>query len=103
MTVSTIICNIVVVIKQLTSLLFIVATLVFLWGVIQYVIAGEDEKKVGQGRKYITYGLFGLFVMLAMWGLVFAIYRTVFGTSPSLLPFTSSCPSQNLTPILTPS
>ncbi len=98
MTVSTIICNIAAVLNQLIGLLFIVATLVFLWGVVQYVIAGEDEKKVGAGRKYITYGLIGLFVMLAMLGLVFAIFRTVFGVSPSVNPFSSPsvCSGQNL-------
>ena len=91
MTITTIICRIVVVLNQLIDLLFVVATLVFLWGIIQYVIAGGDEKKVAEGRKYIVYGLVGLFVMLAMWGIVFAAYRTVFGTSPSIFPSSSSC------------
>lgn len=94
MTVTTIICRIVTVLGQVEALLFIVATVVFSWGVIQYVIAGGDEKKLAEGRKYIIYGLIGLFVMLAMWGITFAVYRTLFGTSPSIpIPSPSTCPS----------
>ncbi|QQG42794.1 MAG: hypothetical protein HYW15_01120 [Candidatus Giovannonibacteria bacterium] len=96
MTITTIICRIVVVLGQVEALLFIVATVVFSWGIIQYVIAGGDEKKVAEGRKYIIYGIVGLFAMLAMWGITFAIYRTIFGTSPSIpIPSPSSCQGLN--------
>ena len=59
----------------------IVATVVFLWGVVKYVIAQGDEKKLAEGRKYIIYGLIGLFVMLAMWSIVTAVKNTVFNNS----------------------
>ena len=65
--------------NQLIGLLFVVATLVFLWGVIRYVIAGGDEDKLKEGRQYIIYGLIGLAVMLAVWGIVNAVVTTLFG------------------------
>ena len=78
LTFSRIIQNIEGVLNKLVGLLFVVATVVFLWGVIQYVIAGGDEKKLEQSRSFIIYGLIGLFVMVAMWGIVRAVCSTLF-------------------------
>lgn len=63
-------------------ILFLVATIVFLAGVIMYVSAGGAEDKIQKGKKYIIFGLIGLFVMVAVWGLVKIIVNFVFGTSP---------------------
>ncbi|MEK9175017.1 MAG: hypothetical protein AAB795_00320, partial [Patescibacteria group bacterium] len=41
-----------------------IATLVFLVGVIQYVIAGGDEKKTAAAKQYMLYGIIGLVVMV---------------------------------------
>lgn len=53
--------------------LMILATVVFLWGVIRYVTAGGDEDKLKEGRQFIIFGLVGLFVMVAVWGIVTAL------------------------------
>ena len=79
MTIAQILQRIEAVVRQLTSLLFIVATVVFLWGVILYVIAGSDEKKIETAKSFLIWGLIGLFVMVAMWGLVNAVFTTIFG------------------------
>lgn len=94
MTISTLFGNITLVLNQLIGLLFIVATVAFLWGVIQYVIAAGDEKKLAEGKKYIIYGLVGLFVMVAMWGIVYAVRNTLFDTgtfNPCITPGQSGC------------
>ena len=62
-------------------ILFLVATIVFLAGVIMYISAGGKEDKIQKGKAYIIYGLIGLFVMVAVWGLVRIIISLVFGTS----------------------
>ena len=51
-------------------ILFAIATIVFLWGVILYITSGGDEDKRKEGRNYIIFGLIGLFVMVAIWGIV---------------------------------
>ncbi len=66
-------------INQAIALLFAVATLVFLFGVIQYVIAGGDEKKGATARSYMLYGIVGLAVMAAAWGLVNLLVNTFGG------------------------
>ena len=79
MTISKILQNIETVILQFTNLLFVVATAVFLWGVILYVIAGADEKKMETAKGFLIWGLIGLFVMFAMWGLVTVVFTKIFG------------------------
>lgn len=60
-------------------LLFILATVVFLYGVVKYVLANGDEKQLASGRSFMIYGLIGLFVMVAMWGIVTAAVNSFFG------------------------
>lgn len=57
------------------------ATLIFFWGVIQYVISQGDQKKLEEGRKYMLYGIIGLAVIASVWGLVNLILLTVFGSN----------------------
>ncbi|MBI2628060.1 MAG: hypothetical protein HYW71_01325 [Candidatus Niyogibacteria bacterium] len=45
-------------------------------GVLQFVTSGGDEEKRKEGRDHIIYGLIGLFIMVAVWGLVNAIAGT---------------------------
>jgi len=51
------------------------AVLVFLWGVLKYVIASDDNGKA-KGRTYMLWGIIGLFVMVSVWGLVYMIQQT---------------------------
>ena len=51
--------------------LFAVAFIVFIWGILQYfILARGDEEKQSVGRSYILYGLVGFFLMVSVWGLV---------------------------------
>ena len=57
-------------------LLLVIATLVFIWGVIQYIIAGTSEQRKKEGQNLIKWGLIGLLVIVAMWGFVKIIGTT---------------------------
>lgn len=74
-----------VVLNRVIPILMIVATIVFLWGVIRYITAGGDEEKLADGRRFIIFGLVGLFVMLAIWGVVRAIVAQ-FGVGGGVIP-----------------
>ncbi len=69
------------IIRILLGFIFVLAGLVFVWGVFKYITAAGDEKKVEEARKFIGYGIIGIVVMFVFWGLV-NIIITFFGFSP---------------------
>lgn len=66
--------NIVAVLKSLANaivpLFMVVAVAVFLWGIVRYITAAGDEEKQKAARGWIIYGLIGMFVMVAFWGII---------------------------------
>ncbi|MBU1102115.1 pilin [Patescibacteria group bacterium] len=52
------------------GVLFSLATAYFIWGIIQYVVSGGDEKKLEQGKKHMVWGIIGMAIMGAAWGIV---------------------------------
>ncbi|MDO8600594.1 MAG: hypothetical protein Q7R73_03170 [bacterium] len=52
------------------NFLLVLATLVFLWGIIRYVSAGGDAAKVKEARSYILWGIIGLAIMGSVWALI---------------------------------
>ena len=58
-----------IILNRIIPILMIIATIVFLWGVIRYITASGEEEKLAEGRRFIVFGLIGLFVMVAIWPL----------------------------------
>ena len=59
-------------------LLFAAATLMFAWGIVQYIkSAGSAQSQ--KGKDIMLYGIIGLFVMASAWGIV-KILCNFFGT-----------------------
>ena len=67
---QSIVTNIKNLVNNVIPILLIIGTVVFLWGVILYLTAGADEEKRANARSLMIYGLVGLFVMVAVWGIV---------------------------------
>ena len=57
--------------------LIAIAVFLFMFGLLRYVTAGDDEQKVKQGRSFIIYGIIGIFIMLSVWGLVNVLLNSV--------------------------
>jgi hypothetical protein len=74
--------------NTLGALVYIVMSLgllVFLWGVVKYVISpNEDDKKAA--RQYMIWGVIGLFVMSTVWGIVGLLKDTIWGSADIGLP-----------------
>ena len=79
-TFASIVATVQVLLNEVIRVLFLIASIVFMAGIIMYVIAG-GEKKVETARNVILYGFIGLAVMVGMWGLVGLVQRTIFGSS----------------------
>lgn len=63
-----------IVIYIMLALLFIY----FIWGVIQYVSAGGDEEKLKSGKQHMLWGVIGIAVVGAVYGIAQWLYG-VFG------------------------
>lgn len=66
-------------------LLMVVATVVFIYGVLKYILAGGSEQRKKEGQSMIMWGLIGLFILVAMWGLVIILENT-FGVEEEHIP-----------------
>ena len=66
----TILDNIKEFVNNLVPILLIIATIVFVWGVILFLTAGADEERRANARSLMIYGLVALFVIVAVWGIV---------------------------------
>ncbi len=76
-TIEGIICKIGDILDIIIPVLVILGVVYFVWGVVMYVISSDEEAKK-TGRDRMIYGIIGLVVIVAMWGLV-GIVRTTFG------------------------
>lgn len=67
-----------------------IAVIYFIWGVISFIMASDEEAKK-MGKTKIINGLIGLFVIVAFWGII-AIVKNTFSvgnaTGDSIIPLT---------------
>lgn len=81
------------IIKIAVPLVIGLAVLVFLWGVLRYVITTDEDKKK-EGKSLMLWGIVGIFVMVSIWGLV-GILQNTFGINDSTPPPTPELPRVN--------
>ncbi len=70
-----IICKIGALLNTVIPILITLGVIYFIWGVISYVVAGDEEAKTA-GRDKMIFGIIGLVVIIGMWGLVGIVSRT---------------------------
>ncbi len=74
-------CVVSTILNPLVVLLVGVAILVLTWGIVKYIGSGADATKRKEGGQLVAYGIFGIFIMLSIWGLVGLLTNTFFGES----------------------
>ncbi|MFA5931774.1 MAG: pilin [Candidatus Paceibacterota bacterium] len=71
----SLLCKIGSLLNAVVPVLIALGVVYFVWGVITYVISSDEEAKKA-GRDRIIYGIIGLAVIIAMWGLVGILTKT---------------------------
>ena len=72
--------------SAIIPLIFTIAVVSFIWGVVQFFIINADEEgKREQGKQFMIWGVIALAVMLSVWGLV-GVLGSTFNVSTSVLP-----------------
>lgn len=69
------------IVNPLIVLLLAIATVVFFWGVFQFVLGAGSEEARATGKRNMIWGLIGLFIMVGVFGIIQIILGT-FGVAP---------------------
>jgi flagellar basal body-associated protein FliL len=64
------------IINPLIVLVFAVATIVFVFGIVQFIKSETADKEREAGKKKIMYGLLGMFIMFSAYGLIHIVLGT---------------------------
>ncbi|MCK5027172.1 MAG: hypothetical protein KAS07_02015 [Candidatus Pacebacteria bacterium] len=56
--------------QKLPAFFVAVAAIYFLWGVLKFVAAGDNEEARVAGKKSMIWGIIGITIMLSFWGII---------------------------------
>lgn len=71
--------------QNVVAILFVLATVIFIWGVIQFIVKSGDEQGRTKAKGIMTWGIIGLAVMAAAWGIV-TVITNYFGVTGEGIP-----------------
>lgn len=74
-------------VAPLLSLLFGAATILFLWGLVQYLLKADSPDARATGRVHMIWGIVGLFVMFVSVGILRIICNFFNESCFTILPF----------------
>lgn len=66
------------VINPLILLLFAAATLLFLWGVAQFLFTASQSGEQDEGKRHMLWGVIGMAIMISVYGIL-RVITTTFG------------------------
>lgn len=73
--ITDVICKVGNILNKIIPVIIVLGVLYFVWGVVSFVIASDEEAKT-TGRDRMIYGIIGLVVIIGMWGLVRIVANT---------------------------
>lgn len=65
------------IVNPIVMLMFAVAIVVFIWGIVEMVMHGDDSGAREKGRNHMLAGLIGIVIMLSAWGIIYFISNTI--------------------------
>ncbi|MCH8050330.1 hypothetical protein IIB51_02955 [Patescibacteria group bacterium] len=71
------------IINPLIGLLLAMAFAWFVWGLVQFIWGAQSEEDRAKGKRSMIWGIFGMFVMIAVFGILALLMRTFGVTLPT--------------------
>ena len=71
-----------VIVVPIVSLVFVLAVLLFIWGVAGMIIYRENAEKREEGQRHILWGAVGMFIMVSVYGIIRLIANTLGVAAP---------------------
>ncbi|OGF77157.1 hypothetical protein A3G54_01305 [Candidatus Giovannonibacteria bacterium RIFCSPLOWO2_12_FULL_44_15] len=61
------------VLQPIVQLLFALATILFLWGVVEFLISRDNEEERDKGKRHMLWGAIGLVIMFSVNGILWVL------------------------------
>lgn len=58
------------ILNPIIGVMFAVAVVMFLYGIMEFIYGAENEDKREKGKQHMIWGIVGIFVMLAVYGIM---------------------------------
>jgi ABC-type multidrug transport system fused ATPase/permease subunit len=53
------------------TFLFLAATVIFIWGLVEFIMNVDNDDARSRGKRHIAWGVFGMFIMVATGAILF--------------------------------
>ena len=75
------------ILNPIIGLLFALALVLFLWGVVQFIMNAENEEARKNGGRHMLFGIIGIAIMVSVVGILRIVINTFGLPTPPGLPF----------------
>ena len=58
------------ILNPIIGFMFAVAVVMFIYGIVEYILSADNEDKVAVGKTHMIYGIIGIFVMIGVYGIL---------------------------------
>lgn len=58
------------ILNPIIGFMFAVATVMFVYGIVEYIWGAENKDKIEDGKRHMVWGVIGMFVMLVVYGIL---------------------------------
>ena len=58
------------IVNPIITLMIASAVVFFIYGVVEFVGAADNEEKRSKGKQHIIWGIIGIFIMVSVWGIM---------------------------------
>ena len=66
-----------VILNPLIVLLFALAIVIFIWGLVQYLLNPDSEEIRKNSKSHMLWGIFGMFIMVSVFGIMNLVLNTI--------------------------
>jgi hypothetical protein len=66
-----------VIVNPLIRLMFIIAFLVFLWGMVEFIRTADNESGRDKGKQHMLWGVVGMAIMVSATGIISILQGTI--------------------------
>lgn len=69
------------ILNPIIGLMFAVAVVVFIYGVVEFIYGSDNEDRKSAGKKHMIWGVIGMFIMVSAFGIINLLTNTWKGIS----------------------